>query len=53
MHQPEVYLPIFAFAMLLGWIYQRTGRLASCVALHAVNNGLAVFGKDLYQTFSG
>lgn len=39
---PRVMVPIFATGMLLAWLYHRTGSLWSCLAAHALQNGLVV-----------
>ena len=41
---PGVLIPIFAIALLFGWLYRATGSLWSCVTAHAVQNGLVVAG---------
>jgi membrane protease YdiL (CAAX protease family) len=39
MHPPgSPYLGLFVLAMILTWLYERTGRLVSSMALHATNN---------------
>ncbi len=34
------FVPLALFALLLTWLYERTGNLLSCVAAHATFNGL-------------
>jgi len=36
-------LPLFAFGLLLGWGYVRTGNLLCSVSAHALNNLIVVF----------
>ena len=35
-------LPLFALAMVLTWIFERTNSLAACVFAHAIHNGLSL-----------
>jgi membrane protease YdiL (CAAX protease family) len=43
--------PLILVGMVLGYLFQRTGRLAPCVAAHALFNAynLAVLGAELYS----
>jgi membrane protease YdiL (CAAX protease family) len=45
LHPPATYLPVFALSLLLGSVYERSGRLLVPVALHATHN-LAVILYD-------
>jgi membrane protease YdiL (CAAX protease family) len=49
-HGAEVYLPLFGFALLLGWLYHRTGRLAAPIALHAALNLSTLFLPVLFES---
>ena len=40
MHGPSVFLPIFVFSLLLGWVQLRTRCLWASWAVHAVHNSL-------------
>lgn len=48
-HEREVWVMIFAFSCVLGWLYHRTGRLGACCALHALNNAVAVYVLPLLR----
>ncbi|MBK9383555.1 MAG: CPBP family intramembrane metalloprotease [Planctomycetes bacterium] len=49
-HGQEVYLPLFGFALLLGWLYDRSGRLAAPIALHAALNLSTLFLPVLFES---
>ncbi|MBL8900428.1 MAG: CPBP family intramembrane metalloprotease [Planctomycetes bacterium] len=49
-HGPEVYLPLFGFSLLLGWLYERTGRLTAPIALHAALNLSTLFLPVLFES---
>ncbi len=36
-----ILIPIFVAGLLIGWLYQRTGSLWSCVWVHGAQNGVA------------
>ncbi len=38
-----ILIPIFVAGLLIGWLYQRTGSLWSCVWVHGTQNGVAFF----------
>ncbi len=38
-----IFIPIFVAGLLIGWLYQRTGSLWSCVWVHGAQNGVAFF----------
>ena len=40
---PALLLPVFVTGLLLGFLYQRTGSLWPCIAVHAAQNLVAVF----------
>ena len=40
LHGAGAFLPILALALLLSWLRERTGRLAPCVAVHVLHNGV-------------
>jgi membrane protease YdiL (CAAX protease family) len=42
--QLDVFVPLFALGLALAWVYKRTGSLWTCIALHALFNGLSVLG---------
>lgn len=52
LHGVGPFLPILALALLLSWLRERTGRLAPCIAVHVLHNGvqmalLFLFGAEL------
>jgi membrane protease YdiL (CAAX protease family) len=49
-HGVEVYLPLFGFALLLGWLYWRTGRILAPIALHAALNLSTLFLPVLFES---
>jgi membrane protease YdiL (CAAX protease family) len=51
-HGPEVYLPLYGFALLLGWLSWRTGRLLAPIALHAALNLSTLFLPALLDAAS-
>lgn len=49
---PWQAIPAFLVGCLLGWIYYRTRSYWSCVALHAINNGLSFLLAGLFPQIS-
>ena len=43
----QAVLPLFALAMALGWLRERTGSLAAPIALHVANNAAAMLALFL------
>jgi CAAX protease family protein len=39
--KPEYFVPLSALGILLAWLFERTGSLWPCIAVHAINNTLA------------
>jgi CAAX protease family protein len=39
--KPEFLVPLAALGILLAWLFEKTGSLWPCIAVHAVNNTLA------------
>ena len=42
---------LFFLALVLIWLYERTGRLVASMTLHAVNNGVALLALMAYQAY--
>ena len=49
--QVTALMPLAALGALLAWMYERTGSLAAPVAMHVLNNGLAIAIFFLTQRF--
>ncbi|MBP6868245.1 MAG: CPBP family intramembrane metalloprotease [Bacteroidales bacterium] len=49
---PWQAIPAFLVGCLLGWIYYRTRSYWTCVALHAINNGLSFLLAGLFPQMS-
>lgn len=45
--QLDVFVPLFALGLALAWVYKRTGSLWTCIAFHALFNGLSVLAWAL------
>ncbi|MFA5336145.1 MAG: type II CAAX endopeptidase family protein [Candidatus Omnitrophota bacterium] len=43
------FFPIFALGMLLAYLYEKTGSLIPCIAVHVVHNTAVVFFVFLYK----
>jgi membrane protease YdiL (CAAX protease family) len=39
--KPEYFVPLSALGILLAWLFEKTGSLWPCIAVHALNNTLA------------
>jgi membrane protease YdiL (CAAX protease family) len=39
--KPEYFVPLSALGILLAWLFEKTGSLWPCIAVHAINNTLA------------
>jgi membrane protease YdiL (CAAX protease family) len=45
--QLDVFVPLAALGFALAWVYKRTGSLWTCIAMHALFNGVAVLAWAL------
>jgi membrane protease YdiL (CAAX protease family) len=39
--KPEFLIPLASLGFLLAWLFEKTGSLWPCIAVHAINNTLA------------
>ncbi len=45
--QLDVFVPLATLGVALAWVYKRTGSLWTCIAMHALFNGIAVLAWAL------
>lgn len=50
---PWQFLPAIGAGLFIGWLYLMTDNILLCIAVHALNNGLAYFLEILHITIPG